>query len=100
MSNVNTTVVHSMLICFVIFFCATCPHSDNDRLVGPAVKASASRTADLEVDSRLLRGDFSGSSHISDLKLALQWLLCQAPGVIESALRLTGWVSVYFDRVK
>ena len=33
-------------------------------------------------------------------KLALQWLPCQAPGVIESALGLVGPVSVYCDWVR
>ena len=37
------------------------------RLVGLVVKASASRAEDPEFESRL-RGDFSGSSHTSDLK--------------------------------
>ena len=64
------------------------------------VKASASRAEDPGFESRLRR-DFSGSSHISDLKkLALQWLPCQAPGVIGSALGLVGPVSVYCDWVR
>ena len=33
-------------------------------------------------------------------KLALQWLPYQAPGIIESALRLVGPVSVYCDWVR
>ena len=33
------------------------------------VKAPASRTKDLEFDSHLRCGDFSGSSHTSDLKI-------------------------------
>ena len=33
-------------------------------------------------------------------KLALQWLACQAPGVVVSALRLVGLVSVYCDWVR
>ena len=40
----------------------------NCRLLGPVVKASASRAADPEFDSRL-RQDFSGSSYTSDLKI-------------------------------
>ena len=40
---------------------------------------TASRAEDPEFDFRLLQ-DFSGSSHTNDLKLALQWLPCQAPG--------------------
>ena len=33
---------------------------------------------------------FSGSSHTNDLKMALQWLPCEAPGVIGSELGLVG----------
>ena len=33
-------------------------------------------------------------------KLALQWLPCQAPGVIGSTLGLVGPVSVYCDWVR
>ena len=33
-------------------------------------------------------------------KLALQWLPCQAPGIIGSALGLVGPVSVYCDWVR
>ena len=72
-----------------------------DRLVGLEVKASASRAEGLGFESRLRR-DFSGSSHTSDSKnlIALQWLPCQAPGVIGSALGLVGLVSVYCDWVR
>ena len=38
------------------------------RLVGLVVKASASRAEDPEFGSRMGRGDFSGSSHTSDIK--------------------------------
>ena len=38
------------------------------RLVGLVVKASASRAEDPGFESRLRRGDFSGSSHTSDSK--------------------------------
>ena len=51
-------------------------------------------------DSRLSSGDFSGSGHTGDSKMALQWLPCQAPGVIGSALGVVGPVSVYCDWVK
>ena len=62
-----------------------------NRLVGLVLKAPVSGAEDLEFGSRLYRGDFSGSSHTSDLKtMALQWLPCQAPGVIGSALGLAG----------
>ena len=37
------------------------------RLVGPVVKASAPRADDAGFDSRLRHGDFSGSTHTSDL---------------------------------
>ena len=39
------------------------------RLVSPVVKASAPGAEDPEFDFRLRRGDFSWSSHISDLKI-------------------------------
>ena len=39
------------------------------RLVGLVVKASAARAEDSGFDSRLCRGEFSGSSHTSDLKI-------------------------------
>ena len=39
------------------------------RVLGLVVEASASRAADLGFDSRLRCGDFSSSSHISDLKI-------------------------------
>ena len=71
-----------------------------DRLVGLVVQASASRAEDPGFESRM-RWDFSGLSHTSDLKkLTLQWLPCQAPGVIGSVLGLVGPVSVYCDRVR
>ena len=67
-------------------------HRD-DRIVGLVFKASASRAEDPGFESRL-RWDFSGDSHTSDLKMALQWLPCKAPGVIGSMLGLVGPVSV------
>ena len=39
------------------------------RRVGLVVKASASRVADPEFDSCLRRGNYSGSSHTSDLEI-------------------------------
>ena len=60
-----------------------------DRFVGLVVKAPASRAEDPEFESRLRR-DFSGSSHTSDLKMALQRLPCQAPRVSCG----TGWPGV------
>ena len=63
------------------------------------VKESASRAGDPGFEFRLRR-EFSGSSHTSDKKMALQWLPCQAPGVIGSALGLVGPVSVYCGWVR
>ena len=78
-------------------------HPLDDSLLGLVVKASASRVADLGFDSRLSR-DFSGSNHTSDFfffffwsKMALQWLPCQAPGGLGSALVLVGPMSVYCE---
>ena len=68
-------------------------------LAGLVDKASAPGAEDLGFESRLRR-DLSGSSHNSDLKLAFQWLPCQAPGDIGSALGLVGPVSVYCDWVR
>ena len=63
-----------------------------DRLVGLVVKESASRAEDPGLESRLRRPSLPVIS-----KLALQWLPCQAPGIIGSALELVGPVSVYCD---
>ena len=60
------------------------------------VRASTSGAEDLGFESRLPR-EFSGSSL---KKLALQWLPCQAPVIIESALGLVGPVSVYWNWVR
>ena len=70
-----------------------------ERLVGLVVKAPASTATYPGLDPRLRR-DFSGSSHTNDLKLAFQWLPCQAPGVIGSVLGLVGPVSVNCDWVR
>ena len=61
----------------------------------PSGKASASRAEGPGFESRLWR-DFFGVESYQWLKtLVLQWLPCQAPGVIGSALGLVGPVSVY-----
>ena len=79
----SNSLVHSQLLCPPL-----------NRLVGLVVKTSASRAEDPGVESRLRR-DFSGARVIPvTSKLALQWLPCQAPGVIGSALGLVGPVSV------
>ena len=63
------------------------------------VKASASRAEDPGFDSRLRRGNFSGSSHTSDLKMGtpVATLSGAWPG---SALELVGPVTVYCDWVR
>ena len=65
----------------------------------PSGKASASRAEDPGFESRLPRKLFRGRVIPVSQKLTLQWLLCQAPGVIGSALGLVGPVSVYCDLV-
>ena len=66
--------------------------STTDSLILQLVKAL--RAADQRCDPHFLCGDFSGSSRTSDIKLALPWLPCQAPGFKGSALRLVVPVSV------
>ena len=66
----------------------------------PSGKASASRAEDPGFESRLRRDFFRGRVIPVTSKLALQWLPCQAPGVIGSALGLVGPVSVYCDWVR
>ena len=65
--------------------------------VGLVVKASASRAEDPGFDSLLRCGDFSRSSHTSDLETGTRVATLPAPGVIVSALELVGSVSVYCD---
>ena len=62
----------------------------------PRGKASASRAEDPGFESRLRR-DFFG---VESYQWLQQWLPCQAPGVIGSALGLVGPVSVYCDWVR
>ena len=64
-----------------------------DLLFGLVVKASASRAEDPWFESPLRRDRVIPVTS----KLALQWLPCQAPGVIGSVLGLVGPVSVYYD---
>ena len=70
------------------------------RRVGLVVKASASRAEDPGFESRLRRDLFRDRVIPVTQKLALQWLPCQAPGVIGSVLGLVGPVSVYCDWVR
>ena len=71
------------------------------RLVGLVVKASASRAEDLGFESLIpLAPGFCRCRVILVSELALQWLPCQAPGVIGSVLELVGPVSVYCNKVR
>ena len=74
-------------------FCETAQDLWNsNRLVGLVVKASASRVSRVRI--LLAPGFFRGRVIPVTSKLALQWLPCQAPGVIGSVLGLVGPVSV------
>ena len=66
----------------------------------PSGKASTSRAEDPGSESRMRRDFFRGRVIPVTQKLALQWLPCQAPGVIGSVLGLVGPVSVYCDWVR
>ena len=61
---------------------------DGHRLFGLVVKAFASRAEGQGFESRLRRDFFPGRIILVTSKLALQWLPCQAPGVVGSALGL------------
>ena len=76
------------------------PNSTANRLVGLVVKAYASRVEDPGFESCHAPGFFRGRVKPVTSKLALQWLPCQAPGVIGSVLALAGPVSVYCDWVR
>ena len=67
----------------------------NNCLVGLVVKASVSRAED-PASNPAAPGFFRGRLQ----KLALQWLPCQAPGVIGSVLGLVGPVLVYCEWVR
>ena len=90
--------LYAIVIAFSLFMLYFCLFVCVYRLVGLVVKASALRAAGPGFDSRFRR-NFCGSSHTSNSKI-LQWLPCQAPGVIESALGLAGPVSVICDWVR
>ena len=68
--------------------------------MGVVVKASASRAKDPGIDSRLRRGDYSGSSHTSDLNIGTP--VANLPGEVRlgSSLGLFSLVSVYCDWVR
>ena len=54
----------------------------------------------LRTEDPRFAGIFPGRVIPVTSKLALQWLPCQAPGVIGSVLGLVGLVSVYCDWVR
>ena len=64
------------------------------------VRTTTSRVEDLEFDSRLCRGDFSGSSHTSDFKRDMS--MATLPGAWRYSVSAgTGRpVSVYCDWVR
>ena len=67
--------------------------AEGDRLVGLVVKVSASTSEDLEFDSCLGHGDFSGSNHSSDLKIGTP--VATLPGAWCSRVSAwTGWPGV------
>ena len=72
----------------------------NDGLVCQVVLASVARASDPRFDSCLCRGDFSGSSHTSDLNIGTQ--VATLPGVWRYRVSAgTGWrVSVFRDWVR
>ena len=78
---------HRFLVGLMVKACAS---RVADRLVGLVVKTSASRAEDSGFEPPLAREIFLGRVIQVTLKLALQWLPCQAPGVIWSALGQVG----------
>ena len=74
-------------------------HTNTDCLDGLVVKASALRAEDPGFESGLQQDFLDWVIPMIPVtqKLALQWLPCQAPGIIGSALGLVGLVSVYCE---
>ena len=71
-----------------------------NRLVGLVVKAVRLESGRFPGSNPACAGIFRGRVIPVTSKLALQWLPCQAPGVIGSALGLVGPVSVFCDWVR
>ena len=65
-----------------------------DCLVGLAVKASTLKAEDPGFDSRLHHGDFSGSSHTSDLEIGTPVAILPGAGIT-----VTGWPGVSILRL-
>ena len=74
--------------------------TESNRLAGLMVKMFASRAADPELDSRLLRSDFSGWSHTSDLKVRTPVAILPGPWRRRVSAGLVGAGSVYCDWVR
>ena len=73
--------------------CLNMAKHKTDCLVGLVVKTPASRAADRGFDSRLRRGDFSGTSTTSNSKLSTPVVtLPGPPGVMGSALVGPVWL--------
>ena len=71
---------------------ASCP-IQSDHHFGLVVKASASKAEDPGFDSRFRRGDFSGSSHTSDVKIGTP--VTTLPGAWRYRVSArTGWPGV------
>ena len=78
---------------FFFFFRDLLKPPRSDRIVGLVVKASAPRAADTGFEARLRFGDFSGSSHTSDLKIGAP--LATLPGAWRYRVSAeTGWPGV------
>ena len=75
------------------------PDCITHHLTGLVVKVSTFRAEDPEFESACTR-IFRGRVIPVSLKLAFQWLPCQAPGAIGSVLGLVGPVSIYCDWVR
>ena len=74
--------------------------NEEDLLVGRVVKVSTSRAEDLGSIPAFAVGVVLGRVRPVSSKLVIQWLPCQALGVLGSLPRLVGRVSVYCDRAR
>ena len=63
-------------------------------LTGPVLKASSSKAAEPGFESRLRRGEFSGSSHTSDLKIGTQTVATLSGAWRYWVSAETGWPGV------
>ena len=76
------------------------PAAGRTRLACLVVKAFTSTAEDPGFDSRLQHGNFSESSHASDLKCGTPVATLQIPGVRGSAAGMVGPVLAYCDWVR